>query len=405
LSKKTNTSINRRDFLAGAAATAGFTVMTASAVRSYAANERIKVGFVGLGGRGKLISGMISKLPEYQLVALCDYFDSVVQPMGKEYNVPSDKCFDGLSGYKKVIDCDVDAIFLETPPCFFPEHVAASVNAGKHVYFAKPVACDVPGTMSILTSGKKATKNKQVFLIDFQVPTDPLNIEVVKHVQNGRIGSVSQINSIYCDQGFNAPPKTDTIASRLTNLIWVNDTNLGGGMLVNSGIHAVDAALWTADSKPVWAMGTSRQGMKRHGDTHDTYSITYMMENGIIVNHRGEHMNNIHEFTCRNMVWGDKGYAELGYMGRAWVRANSFAYRGGEIDTRLYRSGILYNLAKFAKCINEGNYENDTLQRGVETNLAVILGREACLRNDKLTREELIKENKKLDFDTTGLKV
>ncbi len=400
--------MDRRNFLKNSALTAGaagFTVMAASAVKTYAANERIRVGFVGLGGRGTIIANMISELAEYQLVALCDYFDSIVQTKGKQYNVSSDKCFDGLSGYKKVIDCDVDAVFLETPPCFFPEQVAASVNAGKHVYFAKPVACDVPGTMSILASGKKATKNKQVFLVDFQVPTDALNIEVVNHVHDGKIGSVSQINSIYCDQGFNAPPKTDTIASRLTKLIWVNDTNLGGGMLVNSGIHAVDAALWTADSKPVWAMGTSRQGMKRHGDTHDTYSITYMMENGIIVNHRGEHMNNMQGFNCRNIIWGDKGYAELGYMGRAWVRANSFTYKGGDVDAKLYRNGISYNLDKFARCIKEGNYENDTLQRSVESNLTVILGRQACLRNDKLTREELIKENKKLDFDTTGLKV
>jgi len=405
--QKQNGCVNRRRFMAqSAAAATGFAIMKPSLVRGFEANGRIEVGFVGLGGRGSLIAGMIANNHKgYQIVSIADYFDHVVQPKGEQLGVAKERRFCGLSAYKGVIDSKVDAMFLETPPCFFPEHVAASVDAGCHVYFAKPVACDVPGCLSILESGRKATKDKQVFLVDFQVPTDEFNIETVKRCREGLIGRIGMICSIYCDEAFGDPPKTATIESRLTNLIWVNDIELGGGMLVNAGIHAVDAALWLAGERPVSAMGASRVvNANHHGNTRDVYSITYQFANGLILNHRGEHLRNTHAFLCRCMAWGDAGYAEIGYMDKAWARGNKGGYAGGEIQN-LYAAGIDRNLTKFEKAVRDSNYENDTLQRSVDSTLTVILGREAGMRNGLLTWDEMLKENKKLDFDTTGLKV
>ncbi len=70
----------------------------------------------------------------------------------------------------------------------------------------------------------------------------------------------------------------------------------------------------------------------------------------------------------------------------------------------LYAAGIARNLDKFAKCVKEANYKNDTLQRSVDSTLATILGREAGMRNGLLTWDDMIKQNKKLEFDMTGLK-
>jgi len=400
-----NHRIDRRRFIASSAGVAaGFTIVKPAAVNAFAANSRIEVGFVGLGGRGRLIAGMLAKHTAYQIVSIADYFDHVARGQGKRLGVAADRCFSGLGGYKKVIAGGPDAMFLETPPCFFPEHVAASVDAGCHVYFAKPVACDVPGCLSILESGRKATENRQVFLVDFQVPTDKFNIETVRRCREGLIGRIAMLSSIYCDEAFRDPPKTATIESRLQHLVWVNDIELGGGLLVNAGIHAVDAALWLAGARPVSAMGSSRVvNTAHHGDTRDVYSITYQYADGLVQNHRGEHLRNTHGFTCNCTAWGDQGYAEIGYHGKAWVRGNKGGYKGGEVEN-LYTAGIARNLDKFAKCIKEANYQNDTLQRSVDSTLTTILGREAAMKNTLLTWDDMIKENKKLHFDTTGLK-
>ena len=257
--KNPNNTFTRRKFITNTAATAvSFTIIKPSLVRGTKANSRVTVGCIGLGGRGRLIAGMLNKHEGYRIVSVADYFQKVAQQIGDRFNIESKLRFSCLSGYKKLIDSKVDAVFLETPPCFFPEHAAAAVNAGCNVYVAKPVAVDVPGSISIAASGKKATNNKTVFLVDFQTRTDPFFIEAIKRVHNGLIGGLAMLSSAYTDDGFPDPPKTKTIESRLQRLIWVNDIDIGGGQLVAAGIHAVDVALWIAAAHPVSATGSSR---------------------------------------------------------------------------------------------------------------------------------------------------
>jgi len=297
----------------------------------------------------------------------------------------------------------VDAVFLETPPCFFPEHASLAVNAGSHVYMAKPVAIDVPGALLIGELGKMAALRKQVFLVDFQVPTDPFNIETVKRCHEGLIGKTGMLSSFYADEAFPDPPKTRTVESRLRNLIWVNDIELGGGFLVNAGIHAVDAALWMAGRHPVNALGLSRVVRDSpHGDTADVYSISYGFDNGLVQNHRGEHLRNTHGFTCNCIAYGQHGFAEIGYQGQASLRSNKGGYRGGEVKD-LYVNGITRNLDRFEKEIRQQRYDNSTVQPSVNSTLAAILGREAGKRNAPVTWDEMIAERHRIEPDLTGL--
>ena len=148
-------AVSRRTFLAGAAATAATVhLMKPSTVRSAEANSRVEVGCIGLGGRGGLISVRFSAHKGYQITAVADYFEPTARAGGERLKVAKDRRFSGLSGYRKLLAAKVDAVFLETPPCFFPEHAAAAVEAGCHVYVAKPVAVDVPGCLAIARAGK-----------------------------------------------------------------------------------------------------------------------------------------------------------------------------------------------------------------------------------------------------------
>ena len=71
---------------------------------------------------------------------------------------------------------------LKVPPYFHPEQAAAAVEAGKHVYLAKPVAVDVPGCLSVEASGRKATAKKLCFLVDFQARTLPIFQDAVQQI-------------------------------------------------------------------------------------------------------------------------------------------------------------------------------------------------------------------------------
>jgi len=400
------TTLSRRRFLGGTvvAAASSFTIMKPSSVRGTEANSRIEVGCIGLGGRGSMIAKRLQKHKGYQITSVADYFAEVCKAAGERFGVSEKRRFSGLSAYRKLIDSKVDAVFCETPPYCFPEHVSAAVEAGCHVYLAKPVACDVRGCLTVAKMGRKATEKKRVFLVDFQMSTDPFIIEAVRRVHEGDIGPVAMLSSFYTDDGFRDPPQSETIESRLRHLIWVNDVSLGGGMLVNSDIHAIDAALWVLGRRPVSAMGCSRVGKSdAHGDTAYVYSVTYQFDKGVIMNHRGEHLRNTKGFSCGCFAYGTEGYLEANYEGKAWVHGNRKGYRGGEV-TNLYGEGITRNVDRFHKSIVSGMYDNATVEPSVTSTLTAILGRQAAQRNGILTWDEMLKENKKLEVDFTGLK-
>ena len=262
----------------------------------------------------------------------------------------------------------------------------------------------MPGCLSIAQSAKKAKENKKVFLVDFQTRTDPFYIEGIKRLHNGDIGKPVLLNSIDTEEGFQDPPKTKTIESRLRFLRWVNDNELGGGCLVSAGIHAIDVALWIAGRPPVSAMGSSSFGVEKpNGDSHRLYSITYQFENGLILNHWGEYLKNRMTFISQCYAYCQDGFLETQYNGQVRMLGNKTGYGGGNVGN-LYKSGAERNIATFHQSILDSDFSNPTVDPSVDSTLASILGREAASRNTKLTMEQLLKENKKLGVDLSGLK-
>jgi hypothetical protein len=58
-----------------------------------------------------------------------------------------------------------------------------------------------------------------------------------------------------------------------------------------------------------------------------------------------------------------------------------------------------------AQSVVEQHFDDPAVQRAVDGTLTAILGREAALRGVRLTMDELLKENRKLEVDLSGLKV
>jgi len=401
-----NSGITRRGFVGGAAAAAvGMTIVKPSLARGAEANTKIKAGVIGLGGRGAWIANLVKKHGGYEVTAVADYFDKVVQGVGEKLGVDKAKRFSGLSGYKKVIASGIDAIFLETPPCFFPEHATAAVAAGSHVYVAKPVACDVPGCLTISEMAAKSKTAKKVFLVDFQTRTDPLYVKGVEHLRAGDIGKIGMLCSRYIDESFADPPRTKTIESRLRRLIWTNDVAIGGGFHVNADIHAVDVGLWMAGGQtPISASGAGAVCKSdANGDTNLVYSLTFQFEDGLFLNHRGEHLRNSTKFASDCFAHCERGYLDTQYTGLVRMIGRGVKFNGGKV-VGLYGNGAKRNVAKFHECITKGDCSNPTVKPSIDATLATILGREAAAKRRTVTWGEMMKANKKVPVDLTGLK-
>ena len=405
----------RRQFLErGLAASAAATLLgtlpgaaaDAPAARAGAATtpRKLKLGVIGNGGRGSWIANLFQRHGGYEMWAVADYFQQVADACGDTLGVDKARRFSGLGGYRRLIESGVEAVALETPPYFFPEHARAAVEAELHVYMAKPVAVDVWGCLEIEAAAKAAGARQKVFLVDYQIPTEPANQEVAKRIANGDIGPVMALNSHYFAGPFADPPKTATLESRMRSLIWCNDVAVGGGYHVNACIHAVDAAVWLTGQRPVSAMGYSRLGRPDpHGDSHDVFELTFEYANGVIHSHCGKHLNNLLGFDVICQALGQKGFAQIAYGGKVSLKGPEDGFNGEVKD--LYEAGAARNIARFHQCVVEGDTRNDTVGRALDSALATILGREAGLQRRKLTTAELLASKQRLSVDLTGLRV
>jgi predicted dehydrogenase len=392
-------SPTRRSFLQATAATAALS----SVSRAAGPARQVKLGVVGLGGRGSWIAGLFKKHGGYQMHAVCDYFPEVANRVGETLGVDKARRFSTLSGYKRLFESGLEAVALEVPPYFLPEHSAAAVAAGLHVYMAKPVAVDVPGALKVEAAGKLATETRRVFHVDYQIPTDATNQTIVARVRAGAVGKIAQVSTVGVGSGFADPPKTANLESRLRGLVWVNDVAVGGDYVVNYDIHAIDAALWVIGARPTAAAGGSRICRANpHGDGRDVCSVIFEYADGLVHNHFGQALPNkvTGELSCR--VHGTIGTALINYWGNAELTGPSDSLKNPVEN--LYEAGAARNIDAFHKLVTAGDYSNATVRRSVDGALATILAREAAARRARLTLDELIRENKCLELDLRGLK-
>ena len=404
--------LNRREFLSRAtSAAAAIAVLgpsllpaqTGDAAPAPAPRRKIRLGQVGLGGRGSWIANLFVQHGGFEYHAVADYFPEVVGARGTKLGVPPERCFSGLSGYRRVIESGVDAVVLETPAYFFPEHAAAAVEAGLHVYMAKPVAADVPGVMSVAASGLAATARNRVFLVDYQISTEPVNIDIRQDILDGALGELAYVNTFGIFDGCSDPPRGRTIENRLRDLVWVNDVALGCDYIGNYDIHALDAALWVLGRLPVAATGRSRICRHDpHGDSRDVIDVVYDYADGLVHTHVGQALRNVVDRMLTAKFFGRDGYAEITYWGRSILRGNIKSH-AGKVEN-LHPNGAQRNIASFYNCIVNDRFENGTVGRARDSCLLCILGREAAARKTRLTLDELLRENKRLEVDLAGLR-
>src|SRR5579859_2487993 len=113
---------HRRQFLLAATA--------ASASRVLGANDRIRVGVIGTGGRGRLLMGLLKQCPEAEIVAVCDVYEprrgqaKQDAPMAREFG-----------DWRQVLDQkDIDAVVIATPNHWHTPMALAAISAGKDIY-------------------------------------------------------------------------------------------------------------------------------------------------------------------------------------------------------------------------------------------------------------------------------
>ena len=139
-------------------------------------------------------------------------YNSLMEENPDKMKVSPENKFMGFNGYKKVIESDVDVVILATPPSFRPAHLEACVEAGKHVFFEKPVAVDAPGIRRVIATAKKAKEKNLGFMSGFCWRYDTPKRETYNRILDGAIGD---IHTVYTCLLYTSPSPRDATLSRM----------------------------------------------------------------------------------------------------------------------------------------------------------------------------------------------
>ena len=325
---------------------------------------------------------------------------------GEKFGVDPSMRFTGLNGYKKLLELDLDAVVVKSPPCFHPEQIAAAVDAGKHVYTAKPLSVDVPGCRTIAESAKKATANKQAVLVDFQHRVDPFFQEAIKRLHNGALGEITFANAFnHCD-GYGkgkASPGMSAPEARLSN--WLGYKALSGDYLVEINSHTIDMINWMFVKPPLYVVGSGGCKVKKpFGDNWDYCNVIIQYPDNVPVTYSSKRYDDSVGHRKRHAidVFGTEGNMKSEYAGRIAILGKNY-YAGGKTPA-LYKDGAMNNITKFHKMITTGDFSNPTVEPSVQSTMIALMAREATYKGGIITWEEINKCDRKMDLQLDGLK-
>ena len=183
--------LNRRDFLKHSAlATAGFAILP-SFIKA-APSDKVRIAHIGLGGMGNQHLSWFAKLPEVDIVALCDvdqeHLNSTFKKL-QEFH-PDTKA-ELFADFRKVLERkDIDAISVATPDHWHAPIATLAFQAGKDVYGEKPLSYCVREGQIML---KNLERNDRVFQLGTQIHAGNNYHRVVEIIRSGAIGNVHTV--------------------------------------------------------------------------------------------------------------------------------------------------------------------------------------------------------------------
>ena len=386
----------RRNFLQAAAS--GVLLLKPQTVFGSQANSAVEVGIIGCGGRGNWIGKFFPEFAGARVVALADVVREHLDQTRDAFKVESNRSYYGPDAYRELAHSKLDAVVIETPPYFHPLHAQEAVDAGKHVYCAKPVAVDVPGCRSIADSAKKAAAHNLSFKVDFQSRSQPVFQELVSRIRRGDIGKPVLAQVFYYagrpskDKG---TPGMDPGQQQVMNFYM--DKVLGGDIIVEQNIHVIDMANWYIGAHPTQASGAGGRtdwtgtGFDA-GDAYDHFLVNFWYPGEVRASFSSHQLNGSFSDLCVRLT-GIQGTADTHYGGLVRITGQN-PWMGAEKDDT-FRSGAIANVKAFIDSVRTGPRLNNAGD-AVESNLTAILGRMAAYQQRLVTWDEMMKSTERL---------
>jgi len=287
-------NVSRRDIGKAVAATA------LSYSRILGANDRVGVGYIGLGNRGDQVHDAFLEYPDQQTVAVCDLREDYMDFAIKKSRATPVKYKD----YRKLLeDKNVDAVVIATPDHWHALQFVDACRAGKDVYVEKPLSLTVSEGRRMVQVARETKRVTQVGIHRRSVKSLQ---EAAAFIRSGGIGHVTVAKGYHVQNewpnGIGAPPNINppneemwdkwlgpapkvpyNLNRTFYNFRWFYDYS--GGQITNFGVHYMDMIRMCLDKeapKAVVAMG-GRYAVKDNREIPDTCEVLWDFGDTLVV--------------------------------------------------------------------------------------------------------------------------
>ncbi len=280
----------RRHFLFGslAALAAGST-----ARQSVAASDKVVLGFMGVGGRGRALLQGFGKRPDVAVAYLADVDSRRLPEPASEAARLNGRTPKTVQDVRRVLDDKaVDAVVIATPDHWHALGTVWACQAGKDVYVEKPTSHSIWESRQMVRAARKFDRVVQV---GTQCRSAPYVQEAIDYIRSGQLGEVHYVRVL------NSKPRS-SIAKRSDQPVpagvdydrWLGPAparpfnenhfhawnwfwNYSGGDIINDGVHQLDLARWVIDRaypKSVYSTG-GIHFFKDDQETPDTQVVNW----------------------------------------------------------------------------------------------------------------------------------
>lgn len=224
----------------------------------------LKVALVGAGSMGRVHANAYSKMPEAELIAVCDIDSKAAEVFSEEYKIPAFTDFNEM-----ISKIDVDVIDVCTPTYAHSECVIAAAKAGKNVACEKPLA----RTVTQAEEAVQACEEAGVTLFTAHVLRwFPEYRTIKKKIDAGAIGEPVEVRTTRSGTHPGDPN------------CWYSDYKKSGGVVLDLIIHDFDWLRWCfGNAKRVYARGLFDSKIP----LTDYALVTIRFESGVIAHVEG----------------------------------------------------------------------------------------------------------------------
>jgi predicted dehydrogenase len=309
-----NFDLTRRSFLdrvlaataaAGVAGAAPWAAAAANAASAgpapLGAGDRIRLGVIGTGDRGRALMRNIAKTRNCTVAAVCDVYAPNLAK-GREIVGASVPAF---TDHRAMLDAGgLDALVIATPLDLHARHTIDGFDAGLHVWCEKAMARTIADCGAMVSKSKAAGK---VLQIGHQRMFHPTYLNALKRVKAGEIGTVTQIRASWHRN--NSWRRKVPAGADDRRINWRLYRDSSAGLMTELATHQLQVGNWFLDAVPTRVIGSGSICFWKDGrEVYDHVALIYEYSGGRKFIYTSL-LNNA-RYGCEEQIQGSKGTIE-----------------------------------------------------------------------------------------------